>query len=460
MKEFAGYEIVEQLRPGNHGTFHLAHPPARLGLEAETVALKVLDRHASDNEFKRMAAELEVLLELGHPRLVPVLDAGHEEGRLFYATTYYADGSLGAGPTADPARVSALVADAAEAAHALHERGVAHRDIKPSNILLADGRGHLGDLGVANYLDARFTATGSSPVGTLTFSDPRLIHGDAPGRSSDIWSLGATLHMALTGVSVIGDIPNAHLAAAIEYVIEARPRIAATCPDELQAIIGRCSQPDRLDRYPTAIELAADLRAFAGVSPSVAHADDAERLAATDDEERRGFPVEKGRVAALDLPPHQHPVLVVGSRSSAGWFNRPDARACRVTGETRDGERPWIAERRTRPPLGTLVDNEGNCIVVQWDLVIGRQPDADPAVADGVAQAIAYPDDQTMSRAHLRITLDGWAVTATDQSSNGTRHRSGADGAVALLPKGTPVALGPGDVLFVEGRSYTFHPTR
>ena len=262
MKRIADYDVVEQLRPGNHGTFFVARPPARLGLEAELVALKVLDRHATDNELKRMGAELKVLLAIDHPYLVDVLDAGHDDGRLFYATPYFSEGSLASGPCSLDAvtRIASQVADAAEAAHALHQIGVAHRDIKPSNVLLAAGRGHLSDLGVANYADAQFTTTGSSPVGTLTYADPELISGQLPGRASDIWSLGATLHMAVTGQSVIGTIPNAHLAAAIEYVLEAEAVIAPGCRPEIAAVVARATQRHRGDRYLTALEMADDLR--------------------------------------------------------------------------------------------------------------------------------------------------------------------------------------------------------
>ncbi len=460
MKRFAGYALVRALGHGNHGTFHLAKPPPERGLGRDEVALKILDRHASDNEFKRMAAELEVLLELQHPRLVPVLDAGHEEGRLFYATTYYADGSLPVGPDGDPRRAAALVADAAEAAHALHERGVAHRDIKPSNILMAAGRGHLGDLGVANYLDARFTATGARPVGTLTYSDPRLIHGDRPGRASDIWSLAATLHMAVTGRSLIGDIPNAQLVQAIEYVLSAEARIEPSVPGPLAAIIGRAAQPDPADRHGTALELAADLRAWAGVTPLAGDggtdvlAPDRDRVG---DDGRRGFPVAE-RGPTLDRPTYEHPVAVVGLRSPAGWFNRADAVRCRVTGHPRTDGDGWIPERRSRPPLGVLVDGEGRARLLRWDVVIGRQPDHDEAVAAGRAEGIAHPDAVTMSRAHVRLVLDEWSVLAIDGSSNGTRVRS-ADGQVRLLTRGRPEPLVAGDTLLIEGEAYTFHPT-
>ena len=260
MSSIADYELLQQLRPGNHGTYHLAVPPERLGLSTDTVVVKILDRHATDNEFKRMAAELRTMNGIEHPHLVRLLDAGHDNGRLFYSSEFYADGSLSLGPPEDLAAVVVAIADAAEAAHALHEIGVVHRDIKPANILLHEGRGLLADLGVANYIDSDFTTTGNSVVGSIAYADPSLLDGSPPGRASDIFSLGATLHACLTGASVLGEIPDVHLAAAIRHAAKAIPQVAASCPQPYADLIDSCVNRDRSQRPPTAMAVAEKLR--------------------------------------------------------------------------------------------------------------------------------------------------------------------------------------------------------
>jgi serine/threonine protein kinase len=450
MSRVADYELVDQLQAGNHGTFFTARPPARLGIEADLVALKVLDRHATDNELKRMGAELRVLLSVDHPYLVDVIDAGHERGRLYYATRFFSQGSLQPGPCpADRvAVVAGLVADAAEAAHALHQVGVAHRDIKPTNILLADGRGHLSDLGVANYSEAHFTTTGASPVGTLTYADPELINGQPAGRASDIWSLGATLHMVVTGRSVIGDIPDAHLAAAIGYVLEAEADVDPACPPGIRAVVARATQRERADRYLTAQELADDLRSVAGQSLSTV---------VEPSSESSPLLLAPPREASAALPPHHQPVLVIGARSPAGYFNHPDARRCRLAGRSRDPEHPWRAERGIRPPLGVLLGDDGRNHLVHCDLVVGRQPEEDEEVAEGRAVPIAYEASPTMSRVHLRIEPREWEVLVVDTSSNGTSVRPAGGGAPRPLEPGRPTPLTHGDEIVFEGRSLRYH---
>jgi hypothetical protein len=467
--KFADYELIEQLAPGNHGTFYKARPPARLGLDASEVAVKILDRHATNNEFKRMAAELRVLLELGHPRLAEVLDAGHEGGRLYYTTRFYHEGPLRVGPCAegDVAVIAAVVADAAEAAHALHEIGVAHRDIKPSNILLAAGRGHLSDLGVANYANADFTTTGASPVGTLAYADPRLIHGDPAGRASDVWSLGATLHAAVTGSQLLGQIPNTHLVAAIEHVLRAEVTVAPHCPAAIAAVVARATRPDRTERYATAAELAEELRAVADLARSYSGlartpARPAGTGTAEPDAEHRPLPTggdDPGTNASL--PAYRQPVYVAGQRSVAGHLNHPEATRCWVSGEERGSLGPWTPERGPRPPLGMLVFDDGRSYVLTWDTVVGRQPDADDRVATGAAAPLAFEGEMTMSRAHVLIELRDWHVYITDLSSNGTELQASNTGTAETLTRGEPVAIADGDQLVLGGPTLTYrgyHP--
>jgi serine/threonine protein kinase len=467
VNSFADYELVDQLQPGNHGTFYLARPPARLNHGDELVALKILDRHATDNEFKRMAAELQLLLELQHPHLVDVIDAGHEDGRLYYATRYYRDGSLPLGPGNDLAAIATQVADAADAAHALHEVGVAHRDIKPSNILIADGRGHLSDLGVANYADANFTTTGSSPVGTLAYADPLLIHGEPAGRASDVWSLGASLHAAVVGYSVLGEIPNAHLAGAIEYVLSAVATVSPSCPPPLSTIVAKATHAERPERYLTGEEMAIELRTAArqlaaaapraGVPTPVAAPAQAAPPPPAGFDQATPPPLELEGDASTDPQPYyQRPVLVVGQRSVNGHFNHPDATVCWVSGETRGSLGPWVAGRAERPALGVLLFDDGRSYVVRWDTVLGRQPDTDSRVSSGLVAPLALEAELTMSRAHLHLELREWDVFATDISSNGTSIKPAATGQATKMTPGQATLLRDGDTLVIENLSVSY----
>jgi len=112
------YEIIDTIGDGNHGVYHTARPPARLGVNDPLVTLKVLDGYGSADDFKRITNELRLLHSLRSPHLVELLDAGSVDGRMYLATRHYPTGALDrAGDGfARSARV-AIVADAARGAH-------------------------------------------------------------------------------------------------------------------------------------------------------------------------------------------------------------------------------------------------------------------------------------------------------------------------------------------------------
>ena len=96
VKGVADYIFERPLWSGNHGTFWLARTPERLGVDEPHVAVKLLDQHASDDEFRRMTNELRLFAAVSSPHLVQLYDAGHHEGRLYYSSRFHPDGSLAA----------------------------------------------------------------------------------------------------------------------------------------------------------------------------------------------------------------------------------------------------------------------------------------------------------------------------------------------------------------------------
>ena len=104
MNSVADYQLLEELSEGNHGTFHVARTPSRLGIDDPLVTVKVLHLTATDAAFAGFARELRAIVAAGSPYLTTLLDAGQAGGRLFYAVPHYASGSLASGgPNYNPA---------------------------------------------------------------------------------------------------------------------------------------------------------------------------------------------------------------------------------------------------------------------------------------------------------------------------------------------------------------------
>ncbi len=262
MTRIADYEILEPLGNGSHGQVHRAMPPERLGLGPVPVALKLFDRATDTAEFERVVDEVRVYAAAanGCAQLAPLYDVGRHGERLYMAMALYPEGSLAArAQFMAKDHVLAVMADAARGAHALHEAGLVHREIKPANVFLTDGGGVLADVGLAHVVSPGQTVTGVG-VGALETMEPGLVRGETSARASDVWSLGATLQWSLTGLGVFAEVPrDAGLIAVLRHIMTATPTIADSVPEEVQAVLGRCLAPDRMERYGTALGLAEDL---------------------------------------------------------------------------------------------------------------------------------------------------------------------------------------------------------
>jgi hypothetical protein len=100
--------------------------------------------------------------------------------------------------------------------------------------------------------------------------------------------------------------------------------------------------------------------------------------------------------------------------------NPPSEAACRQCGTPLPNDTVIVP----RPVLGILRLSTGDVITLDRDVVLGRNPPADFAGADGEERphVVRLPSaDGDISRTHLRVTLDGWHVLVTDlNSTNGT----------------------------------------
>jgi serine/threonine protein kinase len=206
--------------------------------DGEIVALKIFRADLStDTDFqKRFEHEIRAAREVSHRHLVPVLDFGKAEGRLYLAMRYSGT-SLGEriktdGPLALDEAIRIVVHTAA-GLDALHREGLIHRDVKPSNILIdEDGVAAIGDFGLskgASYTE--LTRTGHV-IGTVDYLAPELVKGEKATDASDIYALGCVTYECLTGQPPFADrsvlrIGVAHLEDEPTDPREKRPDLPA-----------------------------------------------------------------------------------------------------------------------------------------------------------------------------------------------------------------------------------------
>jgi serine/threonine protein kinase len=265
MERIADYEFVRSLGEGNHGSYYLARTPKRLPVVDEVVAVKVMQGQTSEETFRRATKELRAFAAVSSPYLVKLYDAGQEGGVFFYAMEHLPLGSIAepARPLT-PAEVLRAVEHAARAAHALHESGLVHRDIQPANVLLHEDGAKLRDLGLAQLLQPGVTMTGMGSVSSVEYVDPSILQGDRASRASDVWSLGMTLHRAVTGRGVYGELPENDPLLALRRVLSSKPEVDASLDAPIAELVRRCLEPEPTRRPATALDVAialADLTA-------------------------------------------------------------------------------------------------------------------------------------------------------------------------------------------------------
>src|SRR6266700_1680195 len=217
-KQVGNYRIVESINSGNFGSvykgkhLHFEHDPV--------VAIK-LPRATfhTEEERSQFIQEAQLQRQLGHPHILPILDAGFQNGIPYLVTMYAAGGSLRARlgkRNSQPLPLDEALVILTQIGQALHyahqyQPPVVHRDLKPENILLDEqGKVLLADFGIAVLLSSIRTGIVGSG-GTPPYMAPEQFEGLASPKS-DQYALGCIAYELLTGRKMFS-IPNAILLA-------------------------------------------------------------------------------------------------------------------------------------------------------------------------------------------------------------------------------------------------------
>ncbi|MEM1072372.1 MAG: serine/threonine-protein kinase [Planctomycetota bacterium] len=284
-ERIAGYTVIGRLGEGGMGVVY----KATQDFPRRTVALKVIKPHmTSQSAFERFRFETQVLARLTHPGIAQIYDAGTveiESGE----QPYFAMELVRGKPLLEHVELRALtvrerlvlVRKIAEAVHHAHGRGIVHRDLKPSNIIVTEeGEPKILDFGVARTIgqdsgDASDLTEIGQLVGTLPYMSPEQVDGDPDeiDARSDVYSLGVVMYEVLAG-SLPYRLDRKLLAEAMRIIREVEPgrlsSISRVYRGDVETIVGKALEKDRIRRYQSASELAADIYRFLNDEPITA----------------------------------------------------------------------------------------------------------------------------------------------------------------------------------------------
>src|SRR5579884_79754 len=204
------FQVLSELGRGGFGVVYRVYDP-RMDREA---ALKMLQREVlggdkAEVNLKRFRNETKALARIVHPNIVPLYEAGEQNGCPYIVTALIDGKPLDALMPTDGflevPRAVRIVGTLLEALHHVHAKyGLSHRDVKPSNVMVGDGDAvYLMDFGLVfrhDQTSTRLTTEGSA-LGTPSYMSPEQVLGvpDRVGPWSDQYCAGVVLFQLLTG---------------------------------------------------------------------------------------------------------------------------------------------------------------------------------------------------------------------------------------------------------------------
>jgi serine/threonine protein kinase len=271
LRTVGDYDLLSKIADGGMGSVY----KARNNITGEIVAIKIVPANMANNTvlIKRFEQEFKAASTLDHPNIVRALDFGYDNGSPYLVMEYVEGETLGQRidqqgrlPEKEAVRI---IVQIAQGLHKSHTNGMVHRDVKPDNILIKpDGTSKIADLGLVkeNETDLNLTRTGRG-LGTPQFMAPEQFRNAKNADSRcDIYSLAATLYMAVTGElpfrscspldawmkKVQNDYPpprelNPHISERLDWAIRramsADPmQRPATCREFVEDISGRSTR--------------------------------------------------------------------------------------------------------------------------------------------------------------------------------------------------------------------------
>ena len=261
------YVIINKIGKGSTGEVYLSHDP----YYRRDVAIKVYSiEEDSDADRARVSRkmffnEAHMVGMLQHPNIMPIYDAGEEDGK-YYVVTEHIQGARTLAAYCRPDNllrvddVVEIIYKCAKALHYAHGRGVIHRDIKPSNVMLTiDNDVRIIDFGIAICADADISRI-EGIAGSPSYMSPEQVQSEELTPASDIYSLGAVLYELLTGFR---PFRADNLSKLLHQIVYATPPPIHTyrddLPEELEHVVAMTMQKDPDKRCNSGNAMAADL---------------------------------------------------------------------------------------------------------------------------------------------------------------------------------------------------------
>ena len=237
-RQLGRYRVDAEYDPGSLGRRF------RSSWQGQGVVVESISIRCDEELFERSLRRIEVMTTVSHDHLVPILDAGLDGDQLFIVTPE----PDGIAESTGPIGVAAghVIADVGRGLAHLHHNGALHRDVQLRHIGWYDGVVKLGGFGLADLRGAGRTE-GIGPIGSILTMAPSIVRGAPATSGSDIYSLGASLHLLATGIAV-HPVRTESVVDRIRRIGSEAPVLSPSLPTELVPLIRTAISADGIDR--------------------------------------------------------------------------------------------------------------------------------------------------------------------------------------------------------------------
>ena len=263
------YLVQGALGRGAMGSIYKAHDPdIDRPVAIKLIRADLLESAEREDFIVRFRREAQAAGRCSHPNIVAIYDFALHQGNPFLAMEFVDGMTLS---RARPAEGRFVVEDAIfvmlqvlGALQAAHLTGIVHRDIKPANIMVIGGtRVKVTDFGIARMDTSNLTQR-DAIIGTPSYMSPEQCRGYVVDARSDIFSAGIVLFEMLAGCK---PFTGSHSTEVLSKLLrEPAPDVrqfAPAVPEALAAVVARSLSKPVADRYGSAAEMSAAIKAAA-----------------------------------------------------------------------------------------------------------------------------------------------------------------------------------------------------
>ncbi len=279
---FGNYILLEKLAAGGMAEVYLAKKIAASGVQKFVAIKRILQQFSDSEDFIAMFKdEAKIAINLSHSNVVSIYDFGIESSQ-FYIVMEFVEGRnlrqvlnrmKRVNQVFSVAQVAYIIRQVAAGLDHAHRcidpttgqpLNIIHRDMSPQNVMLSfEGDSKIVDFGIAKAAHQIEATRAGTLKGKFGYMSPEQVEGQSVDARTDIFALGImTWEMLANQRLFLASSEINTLRKIRECDVPSLRKINPNIPTELDQIVKKALEKDKMERYQSAGDLHRDLQGF------------------------------------------------------------------------------------------------------------------------------------------------------------------------------------------------------